>query len=228
MLGAVLTFAINRGLADDNPIRGIKRFPERRFERYLSNAELARLGDALTAAQEAGENSSAVAAIRLLALTGCRKSEILSLRWEDVEGDRLRLPDSKTGAKVVPLGAAAREVLASLEPIEDNPYVFPSPAGDGHFVGLQKVWARIREHAGLSDVRLHDLRHSFASVGAAAGDSIYIIGKLLGHRQSATTQRYAHLADDPLRAAADRISGTIAAAMSGTDGAEVVELKPGR
>ena len=106
--------------------------------------------------------------------------------------------------------------------IEDNDHI-PSTIGDGHFVGLQKVWKRIRERAGIPDVRIHDLRHSFASFGAARGDSLYIIGKILGHKQSQTTQRYAHLADDPLRAAADAISSHIAAVMSGTE-AEVVTL----
>ncbi len=159
-------------------------------------------------------------------MSGCRRNEVISLEWNWIDFERaaLRLPDSKTGAKVVALGAPALELLNGLPRIEENPYVFPSSVGNGHFVGLQRVWARIREKAGLSDVRLHDLRHSFASVGAASGDSLYIIGKLLGHRQSVTTQRYAHLADDPLRAAADRIAAQIAAAMNGGDEAEITRL----
>lgn len=251
LLGGILTFAVERGLRADNPARGIKRYRLPPRERFLSAKELATLGEILAKAEAdfhaanaraqrgerrksgrkgksdpvSGENPYAIAALRLLMLTGCRKSEVLSLRWEWVDFERaiLRLPDSKTGAKVVPLGAPALELLNGLERVENNPHVFPSATGEGHFVGLPKVWRKVRDTAGLSDVRLHDLRHSFASVGAAGGDSLYVIGKLLGHADSATTQRYAHLHDDPLRAAADRIAGQISAAMNGSIG-EVVEL----
>jgi integrase len=214
LLGSIFTFAVNRGLREDNPARKIKKFPARKMERFLSALELARLGETLSAA-EGRENPFAIAAIRLLLLTGARKGEIMSLRWDyvDMEGPCLRLPDSKTGAKTIPLGAAAMEVLAKLSRLESNPYVFPSISG-GHFVGLQKVWERIRRQAGLEDVRLHDLRHSFASVAVAGGDSLYLVGKVLGHQQAATTERYAHLADDPVRAVADRTAEQIAAAMS--------------
>ena len=228
MLGAIFAFAVDRGLRPDNPARGVKRFTDGKSERFLSPAELARLGETLAAAEREGENPSAVAAIRLLTLTGGRKNEILSLRWEYVDFERacLRLPDSKTGAKVVPLGAPALELLASLPRMEGCPYVLPSNTGEGHFVGLQKVWARLRERAGLPGVRLHDLRHSFGAVGAGGGDSLLVIGALLGHRDQKATQRYAHLSDSPIQAAANRIAGDIAAAMSGGDkgGAEVVAL----
>ena len=169
-------------------------------------------------------NLHAIAAIRLL-LTGCRKQEILSLKWSFVDWERacLRLPDSKTGAKVIPLGAPALELLSSLPRLDENPHVLPSTTGNGHFVGLQKIWDTLRAKAELLDVRLHDLRHSFAAVGAVAGDSLLVIGKLLGQRDQKATQRYAHLSDTPVRSAADRISGNIAAAMAG-NGGEVVEL----
>ena len=229
MLGAIFAFAVDRGLRPNNPVRGVRRFTDGKGERFLSPAELARLGETLAAAEREGESPSAVAAIRLLALTGGRKNEILSLRWEYVDFERacLRLPDSKTGAKVVPLGAPALELLASLPRMEGCPYVLPSNTGEGHFVGLQKVWARLRERAGLLGVRLHDLRHSFAAVGAGGGDSLLVIGALLGHRDQKATQRYAHLSDSPIKAAANRIAGDIAAAMNGGkgDGGEVVELK---
>ena len=194
----------------------------------MSPAELGRLGDTLSVAEEEGSNPVAIAAIRLLAMTGCRKSEILTLRWEHVDFERgcLRLPDSKTGAKVVPVGAPVLQLLTGLSRIDGNPYALPSSIGEGHFVGLPKIWRRVREKAGLPDLRLHDLRHSFASVGAASGDSLLIIGKLLGHTHSATTQRYAHLSDNPLKATAERISGQIAAAMKAGNGngAKVVPL----
>lgn len=225
-LSAVLGFAVNRGLLDHNPAIGVKRYRNGHRERFLSTPELARLGEALAKAEQRGENPFAVAAIRLLMLSGCRRNEVLALRWDWVDFERaaLRLPDSKTGAKVVALGAPALELLHSIPRIDGSPYVFPSAKSDGHFVGLQRVWARIRGQAGLTDVRLHDLRHSFASVGAASGDSLYIIGKLLGHKQSVTTQRYAHLRDDPLRAAADRIAAQIDAAMNSDAPSDVVDL----
>jgi integrase len=155
------------------------------------------------------------AALRLLILTGCRKSEILGLQWDWMRWERscIELPDSKTGAKIVPLGTPSLELLRSLPRLEGNDHVLPGAAGKGHLVGLQKIWDRIPTRAQLPDVRLHDLRHSFASAGAAGGDSLFIIGKLLGHSQGRTTQRYAHLADHPLLAAANRISGRIATLM---------------
>ncbi len=229
LLGAIFTFAVGRGFRGDSPARGVKRFQDGKNERFLSAAELARLGGALNAAEREGENSLAVAAIKLLALTGCRKAEILTLRWENVDFERacLRLPDSKTGQKVVPLGAPARELLAGLARMEGNPHVITGAKAEGHFVGLQKVWNRVRDRAGLADVRLHDLRHSYAAVGAAGGDSLVVIGALLGHRDHGSTHRYAHLSDDPVQAAADRISSRIAAAMTGDDGSgsEVVPFR---
>jgi integrase len=208
-----------------NPCRYVEKFRERKRERFLSAEELARLADALEQA-EGNEPLSAVAAIRLLILTGCRLSEILSLRWEWVDSERgcLILPDSKTGAKTVPLGAPALRVLTELSWQEDSPYVLPAERGTGHFIGIQKPWQRIRGAARLNDVRLHDLRHSFASVAVSGGDSLYLVGKVLGHRQSRTTERYAHLKDDPLRAVADRTSGRIAAMMEGKRAGKVVGL----
>lgn len=226
LLGSIFTFAVNRGLRVDNPAWKVKKYKARKLERFLSPVELAQLGDALSIVQQEGENLFAVAAIRLLVLTGARKGEILTLKWEHVDSERacLRLPDSKTGAKVILLGAAALEVLSEIPRVEGNPYVLPGLEGR-HFVGLQKTWERIRTRAGLEDVRLHDLRHSFASVAVAGGNSLYLIGKLLGHQQARTTERYAHIADDPLKAVADKTAGQIAAAMKGGDGgAEVVDL----
>ena len=233
MVGAILAFAVNRGMRSDNPARGVKRYSDDKRERFLSPAELARLGRVLTDA-EADTNPSALAAIRLLTLTGCRKAEILTLEWEHVDLDRslLFLPDSKAGAEPVILGAPAAQLLSELPRLEGNPYVLPGASPGDYFKGLQKVWVRIRERAGLEDVHLHDLRHSFASFGAAGGDSLLVIGALLGHKHAATTQRYAHLSSDARRAAADGISGRIAHALdgataSGDDGAEVVSIRTG-
>jgi integrase len=182
LLGGIFTFAVRKQLIDANPVRGVERYKDAKRERYLSAGELARLGSALREAENEGESRVAIAAIRLLALTGCRKSEILTLKWDyvDIERSCLRLPDSKTGAKVVPIGAPAVELLASLPRIAGSDYVLPALRGSGYFVDVPSAWVRIRGKADLNDVRLHDLRHSFASVGAAGGDSLLIIGGLLG------------------------------------------------
>ncbi len=237
VLSAIFTFAVDRGLRPDNPAQGVKTFKTQNAERFLSAEELSRLGEALSGAEKEGANSFAIAAIRLLALTGARKSEILSLRWErdsdgsghvDFDHSCLHLLDSKTGSKRMPLGAPALELLANLPRIEGNLYVFPGNAG-GHFVGIQKVWNQIRRRAGLDDVRIHDLRHSYASTAVASGDSLYLVGKVLGHQQASTTQRYAHLSDDPLRDVADRTARQIAGAMnSGKGASEVVDLFHGK
>jgi integrase len=149
-------------------------------------------------------------------LTGCRKNEIASLQWSSVDLDRgyLRLPETKTGARTVHLGSHAVELLASLPRFAGSPFVFPATVGKGYFRGIDDAWRRhIRDRAGLAGVRIHDLRHSFASVGAAGGLSLRMIGELLGHQQVATTAKYSHLANDPVRAAADLIDDAIAGAM---------------
>lgn len=212
-----------------NPTRHVQKYRERKIERFLSEAELARLGAVLVAAAQAGEHPSVVAAIRMLLLTGCRRNEILTLKWAyvDLERGSLRLPDSKTGPKTVLLGAPALELLAGLPRSAGHPYVLPGKVPGKHYVGLEKAWFRLRKRAGLEDVRLHDLRHTHASVGAGSGESLILIGALLGHRQAATTQRYAHLSDNPLRAAANRISGRVDAALKGRSG-EVVPLRADR
>lgn len=214
-----------------NPARSIDMFPEKPRERLLSAAELGRLGAALDHAQQSeSEHPSVITCIRLLVLTGARLSEILKLRWEHVDLERgvLRLPDSKTGAKIVPLGAPAMSVLADLPGQTNSAFVCPGERPDSHFVGIQRPWRRIRAAAGLPDLRIHDLRHAFASVAAMAGDSLLLIGKVLGHRQTRTTERYAHLHDDPVRAVADRTARRIADAMGGgrLSGNVVTLMKP--
>jgi integrase len=201
-----------------NPCIGVERFAEQKRRRYLSSAELARLGAALIQAQEEKLTSPfVIAAIRLLVFTGARLTEVLTLRWDHVDLERglLNLADSKTGAKTVYLNSAARELLTALPRLEDNPFVVQGERKGRHLVNLEKPWRKIRGIAQLPDVRLHDLRHSFASVGAGAGLGLPVIGALLGHAQAATTARYAHLAADPLQQAADLIGQRLAAAMSG-------------
>ena len=224
LLGGIMTFAVTRQLRADNPVRGVKRYADRKGETFLSGAELRRIGEALAKAKADGANPSAVAIIRLLALTGARKSEIAGLRWSELDLERgyLRLGDSKTGAKVVPLGAPAIEVLAGATAVEGSPFVFPASSGGGRFQGIERIWRKVRADAGLPSLRLHDLRHSFASVGLARGDALPVIGAILGHADVKTTSRYAHLADDPVKNAADAISRTIESALSGEPSAEVV------
>src|SRR3954452_797579 len=207
------------GLRPDgtNPRKHIKKYPEEKRQRFLSPAELKRVGEVLREMESEGvELASAVAATRLLILTGCRLSEIMTLQWDhvDVPGKALRLPDSKTGAKVVHLGQPAVEVLEKIERIERNPWVIVGAKPGARLTDLQPFWQRVRARAGLKDVRIHDLRHTFASTAVAGGQGLPMIGKLLGHTQVQTTARYAHLANEPIRIAADQVSSTLAAALA--------------
>lgn len=249
----MFAWAEGRGLVPEghNPARRIERYREEGRERFLTSDELSRLGDALRLAETDGlpwdvdetgpkakhlaksENRRvrldpfAIAAIRLLILTGARLREILDAQWSQVDLERgvIFLADSKTGRKPIYLSAAAQAVLASLPRIEGNPHVIAGAKEGAPRADLKKPWATVCRAAGLDGVRLHDLRHSFASFGAGASLGLPIIGKLLGHTQAATTQRYAHLDADPLRRAVDTIGATIAAAMGEAKGGEVVPMK---
>ena len=198
-----------------NPCRHVKRYKEHKRERFLSPEETERLGQVLRDVEE--EMPSAVAAFRLLLLTGCRMSEIRDLRWEYVKDDCIELPNAKTGGRVVPLGPEARAVLSAIPRDEDNPWVIAGRLPDSHLTDLQRPWRRIRKQAGLEGVRIHDLRHSFASRALALGESLTMIGKLLGHTQVQTTARYAHLARDSIQTAAARITGSIGGNLLGGD-----------
>lgn len=228
-------------LSKENPTHGIEFYPEQGRERFLTKEEFGRLGDALARAERDGlppapehrskpkkpenqkhrpknadvpipANPYAVAAIRLLALTGCRENEILSLRWDAVDFERghLRLDDTKTGKSVRPLGQSAAAVLETLPRVEGNPHVLPGLNPKQHLKEIKRVWYAVRHAAKLNEVRLHDLRHSFASVPAASGESLLVVRSLLGHKNVATTERYAHLGDDPVKSAADRTAKSIA------------------
>ena len=235
LLGGIFTFAVKRRMRTDNPVKGVARFKDKTNQRFLSGEELARLGAALAALQSEAVNGQGLAVIRLLTLTGARKGEIEGLRWCEVDAAHscLRLADSKTGEKVLPLGAPALAVLQSIERKASAEFVFPAskPAKPGKpaasYVGTQRVWAKVRKAAALPDVRLHDLRHTYASLAAGGGQSLPIIGAILGHRDVKTTAQYAHLADDPVKAAADRVSQLAASAMSGVS-ATVVPLHQSR
>lgn len=208
-----------------NPARGVKRYREEARRRYLGEAELSRLGAALAEAERMStEAPEVVGAIRLLLLTGCRKSEILGARWRDVDEERgiLRLEDAKAGARDVHLNPPARAVLDALPRASE--WIIPGRVHGARLVNLSKPWQRIRTAAGLEDVRLHDLRHTHASVGVSGGTSLHVLGGLLGHRQPRTTARYGHIQDDPLRRASDAIGARLTAALEGKPDADVIAL----
>jgi len=197
-----------------NPCRHVKKYEEKKRERYLSPEEFKRLGETLNKLEAEGvESRSAINCIRLLILSGARLGEIQTLKWEYIKGNVAYLPDSKTGAKRLPLGSAAQAILKGIERIDGNPYVITGTLPGSHLTDMQKPWRRIRKAAKIEDVRIHDLRHSFASVAVGGGESLPMIGKVLGHSQVQTTARYAHLADDPVQASADKVSEEIAKLM---------------
>jgi len=246
LLGAFFTFARQEGAlkGNDNPARAVDLYPEEARERFLTPDEFRRLGEALTRAEREGltpapkyrstsrrpetakhadtlikANQFSVAAIRLLILTGCREGEILSLRWDAVDFERgyLRLTDTKTGRSVRPLSQSAAEFLETLPRFDGNPFVLPGLNAGEHLKEIKRVWYAVRHAAGLDEVRLHDLRHSFASVPASSGESLLIVRALLGHKRASTTERYAHLGDDPVKRAADRTALRIATWLSTKD-----------
>ena len=211
-----------------NPTRRVRRYAVQSRQRFLTESELARVGEVLTQAETDGsEDPYAVAAIRLLIFTGCRRDEILDARWSWIDFERglLNLPDSKTGAKPVLLSPAAIEALKNLARVEGNPFVIVGKRAGQRWVNLRKVWVRIRERADLDpdvlatgkvqQVRLHDLRHSFASLLASGGASLPMIGKLLGHKNHQTTARYSHLSDDPLRRLSEDVGRKVARSYGG-------------
>jgi integrase len=234
----------------NNPAKGIERNEEKKRERFLSNDELGRLGETLRLAETIGLewtidesklkskhapknnrrtkiDQHAAAAIRLLIFTGARLREILHARWEHVDFERsiIHLPDSKTGAKPIYLSAAALDVLRDLPRLDGNPYVIPGEKDGAPRADLKKPWSAVTKAAGIEGTRIHDLRHSFASVGAGASLGLPIIGKLLGHSQAATTHRYAHLDADPMHKAVNTIGASLSAAMNGEVKNNVVAIK---
>lgn len=229
------------GPITENPAHGIEFYPEQPRERFLTPEEFQRIGKALADAERTGlppapthrripgkpenqkhrpktagisipANPFAVAAIRLLALTGCRDNEILSLRWNavDIERGHLRLADSKTGKSVRPLGQSAAAILETLPRFDNNPFVLPGMKPGSHLKEIKRLWYAVRYAANLDGLRLHDLRHSFASVPAESGESLLVLRSLLGHKRAATTERYAHLSDNPVKRAANEASQKIA------------------
>ena len=215
-LSRIYNAAEDRGSIPEagNPCRLVVKNRERRRERFLTEEEFRRLGRVLDeAGSRKGVSAHAVAAIRLLLLTGCRKGEILNLRWSevDLEANELRLRDSKTGPRTISLSPEAAAVLAAVPRVAGNPFVIAGKVKGKPMRNLNDPWDIVCERAGLEDMRIHDARHSYASRALALGESLPMIGRLLGHTQVETTARYAHLAEDSLRDSAERVSESIAA-----------------
>ncbi len=226
MLGAILEFARRNGVIKDNPARLAKKYPNQKRTRFFSFDEFVAFGAAMREAELDGKNLTGIDALKTLALTGCRRGEILSLPWEwiDATNSCIRFGDTKTGAQIRPLGKPAVDLLQSLSRIENGKWVFPALTGEGHFVGLPRVFMRLCMRANIEGATIHTLRHSFASAAAGLGYSELTIAGLLGHSLSGVTARYAHMPDKALVAAADIISERILDALNGKADAEIVEF----
>ena len=212
VLRQVMNFAVACGHIDANPARGVKRNRRRALTRFLSREEIGRLHEVLD--EQSGKSRTQQAdIIRLLLLTGCRRSEIVRLRWSEVRGNKLALADSKIGPRNVPLNTAARRIL-ERQPERGSPIVFPSPRDAARPRGLNlPLWYRVRKQAGIEDVRLHDLRHTVASHAVMNGVPVPVVSRLLGHSNVRMTLRYAHLGDREIEAAAETIGQSIAEIM---------------
>jgi len=218
MLSRIYRAAEERELIPEgsNPCGQVAMNRQRRHERFLTDGEFRCLGRVLDEAEaDGGAMAHAAVAIRLLLLTGCRKGEVLKLRWDDIDlsAREMRLRDAKTGPRTVQLSPAAAEVLARAPRVEDNPYVVPGMRPGSRMADLQRPWERIRQRAGLDGLRLHDCRHSFASRALALGESLPTISRLLGHSHIQTTARYAHLARDSVHESARRVSESVEASL---------------
>ena len=215
-------------LRPDNPCTGVKRYPEKEREAYYTDKELKRIGETLAEAERTGaELPGVINVVRLLALTGCRLGEIRNLKWKDVdlESGAIHLPDTKTGSRTLTIGAPAMALLASIERTDGHVFYETDPTEPLTTNQLENAWRHLRDKAGVPDGRLHDFRHTTGTYAAQAGLNAFMVRDLLGHKTMAMTGRYVEKATEPLRAAADAVSGRVAAAMNSGREAEVVELK---
>ena len=215
ILRQIFNYAVECGCLESNPARSVRHNPRPRITRFLSREEVARVYAALDTHRDRGSGRQQAAIIRLLLLTGCRKGELVHLRWREVDGDMLRLRDGKTGPRAVFLSRAAQALIAG-QPRTGSPYVFPS-LKDGSRPRSRELslWRKVRREVGIEDVRLHDLRHTFASHAVMGRVSLPVVARLLGHSRDRMTLRYAHVGDSETEAAAERIGAGIAAALGG-------------
>ncbi|MYH56643.1 MAG: tyrosine-type recombinase/integrase [Boseongicola sp. SB0675_bin_26] len=217
LLRRIMNHAVSSGMISINPVKRTRMNPRPRLTRFLSAEEIVRLHEALdecVAERPAYERQADI--IRLLIYTGCRKSEIKNLRWSEVDGDTLRLADSKTGPRTVHLSANARAVI-DRQRDGSGAFVFPSPVNPHQPYGPDlRLWNRVRGQTGLSGVRLHDTRHTYASQAVMKGVPLPVVARLLGHRQLRMTMRYAHAGDREVIAAAERVGAAISRALDGS------------
>ncbi len=199
-----------------NPCVGIEKFREEKRERFLTTVELNNLGKILSHSAAHEIHPSSVMIIRLLLMTGARRGEVEKLRWDEVDLERrvLLKRDSKTGRREIKLSVPAAELLSDWPKHGRSEFVFPAARGTRHYQGLTKNWLKVRGLADLDGVRIHDLRHTFASITVSSGASLEIVGKLLGHTSPSTTARYAHLSDDPVAKALQRTNEILAEQIS--------------
>ena len=217
VLRQIFNHAIILGYLSSNPTRGVRRNPRPKVTRFLSRDEVARVHAALAAHRGRGSGQQQADIIRLLLLTGCRKSEMLRLRWSEVHGHVLRLADSKTGPRTVFLNTQAQAVLAR-QPRAESRYVFPSLKDSARVRSTElSLWRKVRRQAGIEDVRLHDLRHTFASHAVMRRVPLPLVSHLLGHSRDRMALRYAHVGDNEAEAAAERIGTAIAALLEAPD-----------
>ena len=217
ILRQILNHAVACGHIATNPARSIRRNRRAKLTRFLSREEIQRLHRVLDSHAERSESArQQMDIIRLLLLTGCRKNEIVRLRWQEVDGDLLNLADGKTGPRRVYLNARARDIIERRRGRADSPWVFPSASNPAHPQGDGlTLWYTVRRDAGIGDVRLHDLRHTVATHAVMHDVPLPIVARLLGHRRPSMTLRYTHVGDSDIEAAADRVGQTIARLMAG-------------
>ena len=214
VLRQILNHAVSCGHVAANPTRGVKRNPRPKPTRFLSREEVDRLHAALNAHRGRASGRQQAEIIRLLLLTGCRKGELVGLRWSEVDGDALHLTDSKTGPRTVFLNAQARAILAR-QPRTGRAHVFPASTDSTRARSTElSLWRKVRRRAGIDDVRLHDLRHTFASHAVMQSVPLPVVSRLLGHRRTQMTLRYAHVSDRETEAAAERIGTALAALLA--------------